>query len=326
MPPAGTGDVRVDILVGVYAQAAEDLAALLEAMLIARQERRFVLYRQILRILEELRSQSTRWGKQYVERFFQEADTLAIGQIRQAPTREELQLAWGQANEGAVDALVKGMMNDLDNAFGSIKSLAQKVLRGPAVDPETAQEVSRQVAVGIARGGGQSLQPAVRSVVQKLSDGGFVSIAGRNGRSYTYTLDYYAGLVAHQTQRQAMTLATLMRAQENDFDLVRVSPNPSTIGDYCDAYRGHVFSISGQDPRFPYLGDTPNGGPPFHPWCKHSISIFVPEYHSESEIEEWSQIEDRFLLRPGEEDHSRILRLWTSARQDNPQLGALSHI
>jgi hypothetical protein len=190
-----------------------------------------------------------------------------------------------------------------------------------------AQQVKRAVAEALAKGGGaQEVNEGVRKILEKRFRQGVVTITGRDSRTYTFGLDYYATMVAHNTQRQAATAATIARAEQNSFDLVRVSPNPSILPDcICNLYRGRVFSISGTSDKYPYLGDTPGGGPPFHPWCRHSISIFVPELHDQAEIDEWSDVPDQFLQGDGE-SFGDVQRRYRNALKDDPTLAELHHI
>lgn len=318
---------HLNLLVGLYIQAAEQLASLLEEMNFSQGSRQHTIYAQVLRILRELRTVTSQWGATAIDEFFRRADKREVTRIAKLISDRELKAEFTQIHEGAVDALVRGMLNDVDKAFTSISVQAQRILRGSRTESAVDAEMRRQTALGLAAGESrEGIRRRIGQTLRKQYRDGIVAITGSNGRTYRYSLDYYASLVGHQTQRQAMTLAVLMRAQENGFDLVRVSPNPSTVGDYCDAYRGRVFSISGSDARFPPLALTPNGGPPFHPWCKHSIHTFVPELYDDEAVEEFSDVNPDFLLKPGEQNHKRILKMWMEAKEDNPDLGSLSHI
>lgn len=317
-------DRALELLLEVYKTAARELSKDLELLLFAKGEYRFIIYNQILRVLSDLKLVTKAWARESIESFFRETDELALGTLRRLPTRAELLLDFTQINESAVEALVRGMMGDIEPAFASVSTLAQKVLRGASLGPEVDMELRKLTAIGIAKAESKSgISESLKRALERRFSDGAVQVIGKNAKTYRYSLDYYASLVTHQTMRQAATLATVVRAGQNNFDLVRVSPNPSVGGDYCDAYRGHVFSISGMSERFPPLSDTPNGGPPFHPWCKHSISIFIPDFYGDAELDEYADVPEEFLMKAGDDDQNQLLKSWNAAVKNDPSLAEL---
>ena len=105
-----------------------------------------------------------------------------------------------------------------------------------------------------------------------LEKGGIVRIIGANGRARRYELDYYLRLLAHQLAGEMQRALALDRATAMGSDVVRVS-NEETES-FCRKFRGKTFSVSGLAPA-PLLASTPNGGPPFHPWCRHRLELVV---------------------------------------------------
>jgi hypothetical protein len=87
-----------------------------------------------------------------------------------------------------------------------------------------------------------------------------------NGRHYAP--DYYAELVARTRFHEVQSMATLDVARNVGSDLVVVS-NHNTTTPMCMEHEGQVYSISGEDPDFPALEDTP----PFHPNCLHTLHV-----------------------------------------------------
>jgi|GEM_PF-2866687 len=107
-------------------------------------------------------------------------------------------------------------------------------------------------------------------LTEAVRKGAVVTLNGP--RHKKYAPDYFVSLIVHSEVGKTLKEQTLKEATNNGSDLVQVSPQPSTIGDYCDLYRGRVFSVSGRHPDFPPLSDCPAGGAPFHPWCRHTLS------------------------------------------------------
>ena len=75
--------------------------------------------------------------------------------------------------------------------------------------------------------------------------------------------------------REAQTAGTINRVVEAGVDLVMVTAHGAQDG--CGFYEGKVFSVSGGHDKYPSISDLPNGGPPFHPNCKHSLAPFVED-------------------------------------------------
>jgi hypothetical protein len=78
-----------------------------------------------------------------------------------------------------------------------------------------------------------------------------------------------------------------IRSRKSGVDHVRIS-NPPRVGepDVCTVFAGRVFYVgTGADPLgFPKLSDVPNGGPLFHPHCRHGLQPYVIALKSPAEI------------------------------------------
>lgn len=89
----------------------------------------------------------------------------------------------------------------------------------------------------------------------------FININGRN-----YEMRAYADLVAKTRLRVVQTKAVLNSCKEYENDLVEVSDH-GTDCLICQEFEGRIYSLSGQDPIYPYLDIYT----PFHPRCQHNI-------------------------------------------------------
>lgn len=88
--------------------------------------------------------------------------------------------------------------------------------------------------------------------------------------------DVYADTLARTMTYHAANRGTVDRAQKAGIRTVIVVKNPGTI-DFCLDLEGKVYALdSAAAARYevPLLGDCPNGGPPFHPNCRHVIAPF----------------------------------------------------
>lgn len=89
---------------------------------------------------------------------------------------------------------------------------------------------------------------------------------------YHYRPHYYAEMVARTKFHQAHSQASLMQAANYGTDLVEISDHNTTTA-ICIPFEGNIYSVSGADPRFPPLSDTP----PYHPNCLH---LMFPTFES----------------------------------------------
>jgi hypothetical protein len=79
-----------------------------------------------------------------------------------------------------------------------------------------------------------------------------------------------------------------VRSRHNGVEHVRIS-NPPRVGepDVCTVFAGRVFFIGlGTDPLgFPKLSSVPNGGPKFHPHCRHGLQPYVVVLKDSEEVD-----------------------------------------
>ena len=100
-----------------------------------------------------------------------------------------------------------------------------------------------------------------------------------------------------------------------DIDLVVVSDNHSVVNDFCDAYRGRIYSLNGYAKSAPLLWSLPNGGPPFHKGCRHSIQVYAGRLDNDRQAERRAQTDPRFL----EVDARLASERWRALSQEERQ-------
>jgi hypothetical protein len=153
----------------------------------------------------------------------------------------------------------------------------RRVLRRTQLDETLDKFVTERVAHGVA--GGKARREVSKELKQRLlteyADKP-IRIGGRN-----YQVDAYAKMVARTKTAEAQVAGTINRVAEAGEDLVMVSAHGATDG--CGFYEGKVFSISGTSEKYPPVSHLPNGGPPFHPNCRHGLAPFVERLASSTE-------------------------------------------
>lgn len=222
----------------------------------------------VSRALNDLASATIIWARGSFEEIASEADFAASDALG-----VDKALYYGHL----VNALQMEMIDRLSRARNSIMSLANQLARRP----DLAQRITNEFTTVPVR------------------------ITGASGRSYTYPLSYYSTMVAHTVSGRLKSAVTLHRAVSTGYPYVQVTDEHSDERDYCTAYRGRVFDINGDKEIYPSLSRTPAGGPPFHPWCSHSLQIYTPKGTDVP-----PEMDERFLLSDGETTHYGILKRW----------------
>lgn len=146
---------------------------------------------------------------------------------------------------------------------GERRALIETAIEGSARGLTTTQMAKLILDRGIVKSFGQ----------QDLFRGTTVVLNGK-----PYPADRYAESLVRTATYWASNQGALDRAEEIGAELVTVIVNPGTI-DFCLDLEGKVYALTAEAAAswgVPLLSSAPNGGPPFHPNCRHSLSPFVP--------------------------------------------------
>lgn len=111
-----------------------------------------------------------------------------------------------------------------------------------------------------------------KEFMKKLLDDKYVTVINKNGKPMHFKIDTYSEMVANSKLREAQTVSTINTGAEFGTDLVQVSAH-NTETPFDAKFEGKTYSVSGNDPDFPKATFLP----PFHPNCKHSISVVFKE-------------------------------------------------
>ncbi len=142
-------------------------------------------------------------------------------------------------------------------------------------------------ATGEKLASGSTVRQMQKNLVDKLQKQGFMTVQyGSGERAYQVSLDAYAEMVARSTTREAGNLARETQLTENGYDLVKMTKHYPTC-EKCAPLQGRVYSISGNDKRFPPLSRAFR--PPYHnvhPRCRHSVHAYIESLRTDEEIAE----------------------------------------
>lgn len=262
-------DSQVDKLVSPIDEIATKIAALLAKIPFAEGIRKGQIIKQIEGLLRYAEDEVREWAN---EQLLDAADD---------HDHKTLLLLPGLAEESrAIDQLVSSAGTQLRSAVRQVTRNALVLARRLESNVTAQTTVKDLLKVRSVRPFKQSDEAAQEAYERHIRDEltrGFVSVTGTNGRIYRYAMDYLVGLQAFMSRQLLLREISIYRTQEAGFDLVQISPNLSTIGDFCDLYAGRVFSISGTNGFYPPLSSVPNGGTPMHPWCRHYLLPFTSD-------------------------------------------------
>lgn len=165
----------------------------------------------------------------------------------------------------AVDVLMEQTVLDLYAANSTIYANAERFIRRTQQIVESEQSLNRMIAAGILEGQARvEVSDAIQAAIERKLGKGQLITAGKR----TFTPEYYAELVARTRTREAVTEGTKNACMEDGIDLVQISAHIHRREDPCTPFMGKIFSISGTDPDFPKLTETP----PYHPNCWHIMT------------------------------------------------------
>lgn len=172
------------------------------------------------------------------------------------------------------------------------------------------QHVMAQATTGLLSGVDTRIQSTQKMLNGFASKGitSFVDKAGRN-----WDLSSYAEMCVRTVGSHAALQGHIDRQIEVGEDLVKVSTIGTTCP-ICQRWQGVVLSISGNNPKYHSLDEAKAAGL-FHPNCKHTLAMFIPELDGEGKVEPApldmnSQSSKRNKLIEKQRSNERNIRYW----------------
>ncbi|MEI8194998.1 MAG: phage minor capsid protein, partial [Phycisphaerae bacterium] len=217
----------------------------------------------------------------------------------------------------AVEVLARDTVGDLVKAAESLARTAATALRHMAATGVTKQEVN-QILAGraIIEGKPDLAIKELKALLEKVH-GETVTIIDKNGDPIEFDTGTYARMVANTKTREAVCQARHERLSEKGIDLVQIVGRVSK--NFCTAYLGKVYSLSGTDPKYPPLSSLPGGRgpfppPPFHPNCSKSTAPFIAGLASKAALKVAAQTsgDENFL---NENNQSKLQKTFINSNQ-----------
>lgn len=295
-------------LVDIYARAGQRLADVVTKPFggTARartfnRARAAELKQQVDSVLTETRGFTVAFAGKAAESAFGRGLASARRQLMQAGVLPSKNAATDGSLEGSfsvidrrtIATIAADLAISLDAALSDQAKAAQRFLRAASTTLVADSAISQVIADGAISGDLRGTFKAMRKLIAggAVANGEMAADLAENYRKAgsqvikvgraEMTLKSYAEMLVITRTREATVHARHERLVSNGVDLVsivgRVSEN------FCSAYMGRVFSITGRSERYPSLSELPGGGPPFHPRCSKSTRAYVEEFATDAQ-------------------------------------------
>lgn len=161
----------------------------------------------------------------------------------------------------AVEALTR---ETLGNVLATHPGILRSVM-------DTYRSVIAESSGGVLLGD-QTRRQVAQAALNRFAQAGIKGFVDKAGRGWR--LESYAEMATRTGAGRAAVQGHTDRLQANGFDLVIISDAPKEC-DLCRPFEGHVFSLSGTDPKYPSLESARAAGL-YHVNCRHSHSLYQP--------------------------------------------------
>lgn len=354
-------ETEIRKLVQFFRQAVKELSGKFISGMTLDPDRLYALIRSAVLVLDDIDLKAERWAKKNIADFYRIVHDETRKRLRDMgldPPSARRAKAFAVVARDAIEALLNdpevGFLYSLHDATDQIKRRMEKIRNQAKLMRDRQASLDKVIAkVQVFEGKGlqdvkQALVKEITSfkgaqdlvyrsaTVSKLGDKSlmgnlanlpFVEIPTKDGSRYL-RVDRYAELVARTKTSQATNLARQNAIMESGADLVRISNNLSKTDDACNMYIGRAFALTAAAEKefgVPHIDQTPNGGPPFHPNCTHSLLVFLPELAEGALSDKAMSIPPSWTLG---RDFGDVQKDYNSrggmavARSDNPNFGS----
>ena len=183
----------------------------------------------------------------------------------------------GVANTQTIGILMDEILMDTEFAISSTRRVMRRHLRATQQLLVSESAINEALLISEARleNSNQRAKRLRKLMAARAGSGNTINVGGR-----FFSLKNYADIVARTRLAEAAVEGSFQAVVNMGIDLVRISDHGRTDR-FCDPHAGKIFSVSGNNSRFPPLRERP----PFHPRCRHALLPFVAELKSPRELE-----------------------------------------
>lgn len=248
-------------------------------------------YRKLIKEIEESIKELQRSAAAYVNtavpKDYMENAADIFEQLRQQGVIMKPPEAFRQLHTDAIYDLRREVMTQIEQGIAKAKQQTENLI---AEAHEIAQKAAlRSIGLDAAQHKIDTVGTVTdmqQEVVKKLEETGILKVeVGSGEHKREMSITNYAHLVARSTSREVGNTARINQMSANGFDLVEIPPHYPTC-EICAILQDRVYSISGEDKRFPPLSKAIGEYKNIHPHCRHVIVGWAEMMYTPKEIEE----------------------------------------
>lgn len=249
----------IRILETILAKKAEGSAAEFERELLA----------DVIGIIAELDQVSKEWARQVVPKLYtlsleETAAALRRAGVISGPVeRSPLAGSFARVHREAIRAVAANFVDEMDDAHRFVARRVRDAWRQAQLEALVERFTT-----------GQTLRQAQKNLARIIGEQGLGAFRDSAGR--TWRLESYVEMAARTTSTEATNLGLTNQLQSMNRDLVQMTTHVDTC-EVCAALQGRVYSISGNDPRYPPLSRAVGDYHTVHPNCRHRFVPYVEE-------------------------------------------------
>lgn len=207
------------------------------------------------------------WVQEHVLAFYAQGQRDAAGGLIEMgldETPTPLDVTEG-AHRASVENLANNLYADLVQANQEVGRRVRDAFREAGLEATTT-----------GRAQGETISEIKKRLAQTVAEKGLPAFVDKNGREWRP--DAYAGMAARTTLAEAQNLGQLNQLEEFGENLVQITEHRSSCP-ICSRYEGRVYSVAGEDDRYPSLRATAFGSDfhTVHPNCRHRIRPYVED-------------------------------------------------
>ena len=256
-------DKKVEKLIEIYKDAEKKLIEIIANKKVRGNVTTFYqeMLKQVQQEILRLQIYHTQWATDITKQLYEQAYKEAIEML--GISEESLT----QLHRDAIEVIADNLVNNLNQATDLVGRQIEDSIREVGLS-STANKFAT----------GQTIRQMQKQLVIKLLDEGLTAIKDKRGRNIS--LSSYSEMLARSIVAETQNTCVKNVMKEHNRDLVKMTEHYTSCP-LCATYEGRVYSISGNDSRFPSLQSIPgfrDGYNNIHPRCRHRISPYIEKY------------------------------------------------
>ena len=259
-------DKKIKQLIKLYIRAEKRLINIISTKTVKGQVTDFYesLLKQVKLELMKLQVKTSKLSKDIVKELYLEAYEKSLELLEIANIKD----GFTSLHADAIDILTENLVNNFSEVNNQVGRKIEDTIREIGLTNAQLKFAT-----------GQTIKELQKELREALINEGIGGITDKRGRVIPFTV--YAELLARSIVAETQNTSILNVAKEYKKDLVIMSEHKSACP-VCQKYEGKIYSISGDDKRYPKLNTIPGfnkGYNNIHPRCRHRISVYIEKYN-----------------------------------------------